>query len=74
MGVQSEDWRRWIRKTIQSKTCSTKLYTTGKDFDESFCPIVRLESLRMLIAKSLYHGLQFYQLYVAMAFLNETPG
>ena len=43
-----------------------------KYFDESFCPIIRLEFLRMLIAKSVYHGLQLHQLDVAMAFLNGT--
>ena len=44
----------------------------GTDFDETFSPVVRLESLRMLIAKSVQHDLQLHQLDVTTAFLNGT--
>ena len=30
----------------------------GADYDETFCPVVRLESIRTLIALSVQHGLQ----------------
>ena len=44
----------------------------GTDFDETFCPVVRLESLRMLIAKSVQQDLHLHQLDVTTAFLNGT--
>ena len=32
----------------------------GSDFDETFCPVVRLESLRTLIALSTQRGLKLH--------------
>ncbi len=29
----------------------------GNDYDETFCPVVRLESVRTLVAMSVQHGL-----------------
>ena len=42
----------------------------GADYDETFCPVVRLESIRTLIALSVQHGLQLHQVDVTTAFLN----
>lgn len=42
----------------------------GCDYDETFCPVVRLESVRTLVALSVQHGLQVHQVDVATAFLN----
>ena len=42
----------------------------GADYDETFSPVVRLESLRTLIALSVQQGLQLYQVDVTTAFLN----
>ena len=42
----------------------------GTDYDETFCPVVRLESLRVLIALSVQFGLQLHQVDVTTAFLN----
>ena len=42
----------------------------GTDFDETFCPVVRQESLRLLIALSVQHGLTLHQIDVTTAFLN----
>ena len=43
----------------------------GSDYDETFCPVVRKESLRTLIALSTQNGLLLHQVDVTMAFLNE---
>ena len=43
----------------------------GLDYDEKFCPVVRFESVRTLIALEAKHKLQFRQLDVATAFLSE---
>ena len=42
----------------------------GTDFDETFCPVVRQESLRLLMALSVQHGLTVHQIDVTTAFLN----
>ena len=42
----------------------------GSDYDETFCPVVRLESLRTLIAMSVQYRLQLHQVDVTTAFLN----
>ena len=42
----------------------------GSDYDETFCPVVRLESIRTLIALSVQYGLELHQIDVTTAFLN----
>ena len=44
----------------------------GLDYDETFCPVVRLESLRTLIALSTQRGLELHHVNVHTAFLNAT--
>ena len=43
----------------------------GADYDKTFCPIVKEESLRLLLAMSVQQGLEL-QLGVTTAFLNGT--
>jgi hypothetical protein len=42
----------------------------GLDFDETYAPIARLESIRILLAYATYHGFKLYQMDVESAFLN----
>jgi hypothetical protein len=42
----------------------------GLDFDETYAPIARLESIRILLAYANYHGFKLYQMDVKSAFLN----
>ena len=44
----------------------------GEDYDESetFCPVVRHESIRTLIALSVQNGLKLHQMDITTAFLN----
>lgn len=42
----------------------------GTDYDETFCPVVRHESLRTLIALAVQNDLQLHQIDVTTAFLN----
>ena len=64
--VQSEDSRRdwWVAKGYTQKY--------GTDYDETFCPVVRQESLRVLITRSIQSGLKLHQVDVTTAFLNGT--
>jgi hypothetical protein len=40
------------------------------DFDETFAPVARLESIRMLLAYATNYGFKLYQINVKSAFLN----
>jgi hypothetical protein len=42
------------------------------DFDETFDPIARLESIRMLLAYATHHGFKLYEMDVKSAFLNSS--
>jgi hypothetical protein len=42
----------------------------GLDFDETFAPAARLESIHMLLAYATHHGFKLYQMDVKSAFLN----
>jgi hypothetical protein len=41
------------------------------DFDETFAPVARLESIRMLLAYATDHGFKLYQIDVKSGFLND---
>jgi hypothetical protein len=42
----------------------------GLDFDETYAPVARLESIRSLLAYATYHSFKLYQMDVKSAFLN----
>jgi hypothetical protein len=42
----------------------------GLDIGETYAPIARLESIRILLAYATYHGFKLYQMDVKSAFLN----
>jgi hypothetical protein len=42
----------------------------GLDFDETYAPVARLESFRILLAYATYHGFKLYQMDMKSAFLN----
>jgi hypothetical protein len=42
----------------------------GLDFGETYAPVARLESIRILLAYATYHGFKLYQMDVKIAFLN----
>ena len=42
----------------------------GLDYEETFSPLVRFESVRMVLALAAKHGMQVHQMDVATAFLN----
>jgi hypothetical protein len=41
------------------------------DFDETYAPVARLESIQILLAYATYHGFKLYQMNVKCAFLND---
>jgi hypothetical protein len=42
----------------------------GLDFEETFAPVVRLESIRILLAYAAHHSFRLFQMDVKSAFLN----
>jgi hypothetical protein len=42
----------------------------GLDFDETYAPVARLESIHIILAYATYHGFKLYQMDVKSAFLN----
>jgi hypothetical protein len=42
----------------------------GLDFDETYAPVDRIESIHILLAYATYHGFKLYQMDVKSAFLN----
>jgi hypothetical protein len=42
----------------------------GLDFGETYAPVARLESIRILLAYATYHGFKLYQIDVKSAFFN----
>jgi hypothetical protein len=42
----------------------------GLDFDETYAPVARLESIHILLAYATYHGFKLYQMDVKSVFLN----
>jgi hypothetical protein len=42
----------------------------GLDFNETFAPIARLESIHILLAYATHHGFKLYQMDIKSAFLN----
>jgi hypothetical protein len=43
----------------------------GLDFDETYAPVARLESICILLAYATYHGFKLYQMEVKSSFLNR---
>jgi hypothetical protein len=44
----------------------------GLDYDETYAPIARLESIRILLAYATYHGFKLYQMDVKSAFTTRA--
>ena len=72
---------KWVFKTKRNVDGNVERYKArlvaqgfsqsyGQDYDETFSPVVRFESLRMIIALSVQRSLKLHQMDVTTAFLN----
>ena len=52
---------------LVAQGCSQRF---GLDYDKTFCPVVRFESVRTMIALAVQNGLKLHQMDVTTAFLN----
>lgn len=57
----------WYRIRLVAQGFTQKF---GIDYDETFCPIVRFQSVRTVIVLGVQNGLKLHQMNVATAFLN----
>jgi hypothetical protein len=71
MGIPQQARRAWCGDKKQTRLVA-KGYSQveGLDFDETYAPIARLESFRILLAYATYHGFKLYQMDMKSAFLN----
>ena len=44
----------------------------GLDFEETFAPVARLESIHILLAYATHHSFKLFQMDVKITFLNRT--
>ncbi len=74
---------KWVYKVKTNSDGSVERYKArlvakgfsqkfGSDYDETFCPVVRLESLRNLVSLSTKHSLKLHHIDICTAFLNGT--
>jgi hypothetical protein len=60
----------WVTRNKARLVTKGYSQVEGLDFDETYAPIARLESIRILLAYATYHGFKLYQMDVKSAFLN----
>jgi len=63
---------KWIFKNKTDARLVAQGYThiEGVDFDETFAPVARLESIRILLSVACHLDFKLYQMDVKSAFLN----
>jgi hypothetical protein len=61
-GVITSNKARLVAKSYSQVKCL--------DFNETFAPVARLESIHMLLANATHHGFKLYQMDVKSTFLN----
>jgi hypothetical protein len=75
--LQDSDWVLAMQEELNNFTRNEvwhlvprPIQNVGLDFGETYAPIARLESIRILLAYATYHGFKLYQIDVKSAFLN----
>jgi hypothetical protein len=61
---------KWVFRNKARLVAKGYSQDEGLDFDETYAPVARLESIRILLTYATYHGFKLYQMDVESAFLN----
>ena len=64
---------KWVFHNKQDEhgvVTRNKARVAGLDFKETFAPVARLESIRILLAYAAHHSFRLFQMDVKSAFLN----
>ncbi len=71
MDLQTKNESGWYYWQIQGKTCSKRLQIKkGLDYFDTYSPVTRITSIRMLITLAAVYGLEIHQMDVKNIFLN----
>jgi hypothetical protein len=71
MSIQKQTERKGRSSHKQSTTGGTRLQSTrGIDYNETFAPVARLESIRLLVSFTVSHSIKLYQMDVKSALFN----
>ena len=69
MALQTETWQQWQTSSLQAKLVARGF--EQKDDIDFFDPVVRWETIRILLAIAIHLNWLIHQLDVLTAFLNE---
>ena len=73
MGCQGQVRKEWRSGLIQGSTgCKRLCKPYGIDYNETFSPVARSQSIRILLAFAFQNDLPLHQMDVVTAFLNGT--
>jgi hypothetical protein len=67
-----QDEQRVVTRNKERLVAKGYSQVEGLDFNESFAPLTRLESIRLLVAYVTHRGCKLYQMDVKIAFLNGS--
>ena len=64
-------WVFKVKTAADGSPCGSRFFPKyGLDYDETFCPVVRPESIRTMTALAVKKGLKLHQMDVTIAFLD----
>jgi hypothetical protein len=61
---------KWVTRNKARLVAKGYAQVAGLDFEETFAPVARLESIRILLAYAAHHSFKLFQMDVKSAFLN----
>jgi hypothetical protein len=71
VGVLQQARRAWgVTRNKARLVAKGYAQVTGLDFEETFAPVARLESIRILLAYAAHHSFRLFQMDVKSAFFN----
>jgi hypothetical protein len=65
-----QDEHRVVTRPPARLVATAYAQVAGLDFEETFAPVARLESIRILLAYAAHHSFRLFQMDVKSAFLN----
>ncbi|GJQ91072.1 putative RNA-directed DNA polymerase [Tanacetum coccineum] len=69
--LEAAKWKEAMKREIQSMLVA-KCYTQthGIDYEETFSPVVKIKSIRIMLAITSFHDYEIWQMDIKTAFLN----
>jgi hypothetical protein len=71
MGLKDQESNGWIDHQIQSQTCCQRISEVhGIDYDETFTPVVKMDSIQLALTIATTKGWEVHQMDVKYEFLH----